>query len=241
MPSYKTHILFALIMVFPFFPDVYYLALAVIGASVVDLDTSFRYRNLLIMAISGGVLAVALQFLHLTPFPGILLLSIALFFFLAQHRGFIHSIAGVCLTTFFLALLILSFQGILSTFHVDYRVSIYLTSIILGVLVLNRGLLIIYALLVSVGIFLSPQSSFNFLFIYTALFVGSLSHLIMDMFTGNGVMLLHPFSKQRYGKTAGILFMVLWAVGVSFICFNIFLPNYLFDLNFLNSFKSFNF
>lgn len=231
MPSYKKHILFSIIMVFPFFPDVYYLALAVIGASVVDLDTSFRYRNLLIMALSGGALAFVLQLLNITPFPGILLLSIAFFFFLAQHRGFIHSIPGVCLATFCLALFILSFQGILLTFHVDYRISIYLTSIIIGVLVLNRGLLIIYALLVSLGIFLSPQTSFNFLYIYTALFVGSLSHLILDLFTGGGVMLLNPLWKQRYGKTAGILFMVIWGFAVAFIYFYAYIPQFIWTLN----------
>ena len=85
MSSYKKHILFSLLMVIPFFPDVYYLSLAVIGASMVDLDNSFRYRNLFIMAFSGGILAFILLFLNLTPFPGILLISIA-FFSLAQHR-----------------------------------------------------------------------------------------------------------------------------------------------------------
>ena len=201
-------------MVFPFFPDVYYLALAVIGASVVDLDTSFRYRNLLIMALFGGALAFVLQLLNITPFPGILLISIAFFFFLAQHRGFVHSIPGVCLATFCLALFVLSFQSLLLTFNIDYRVSIYLTSIIMGVMILNRGLLIIYALLVSLGIFLSPQTSFNFLFIYTALFVGSLSHLILDLFTGNGVKLFGPISNHSYGKIAGLFLLVLWAIFV---------------------------
>lgn len=212
MPSYKKHILFSLLMVFPFFPDVYYLSLAVIGASAVDLDTSFRYRNLLIMALSGGILAIILQFLKITPFPGILLISIAFFFFLAQHRGFVHSIPGACLTAFSLALFVLSFQALLLTFKVDYPISIYLTSIILGVMVLNRGVLILYTLLVSVGIFLSPESSFNFLYIYTALFAGSLSHLILDLFTGNGVKLFEPLWKHRYGKIAGLFLLTLWAV-----------------------------
>ncbi len=228
MPSYKKHILFSILMVFPFFPEVYYLALAVIGASVVDLDTSFRYRNLLIMAIFGGVLAFILQLLNITPFPGILLISIAFFFFLAQHRGFVHSIPGVCLATFCLALFVLSFQGLLYNFNVDYRISIYLTSIIIGVLVLNRGLLIIYALLVSLGIFLSPQTSFNFLYIYTALFIGSLSHLILDLFTGNGVKLFGPISSHNYGKIAGLFFLVLWAAFVMIFNFypetNFYLP-----------------
>lgn len=220
MSSYKEHILFALIMVFPFFPDVYYLSLAVIGASVVDLDTSFRYRNLLIMALCGGVLAIILQFLEITPFPGILLISIAFFFFLAQHRGFVHSIPGVCLTSFCLAVFALSFQALLLTFKIDYRVAIYLTSIIMGVMILNRGLLILYILLVSLGIFLTPETNFNFLYIYTALFVGSLSHLILDLFSGSGVKLFDPLWKHKYGKIAGLFLLTLWAIFV--VIFNFF-------------------
>jgi inner membrane protein len=214
MSSYKKHILFSLLMVIPFFPDVYYLSLAVIGASMVDLDNSFRYRNLFIMAFSGGILAFILLFLNLTPFPGILLISIAFFFFLAQHRGFVHSIPGICLTSFCLAIFVLSFQNILILFKVDYMVAIYLTAIIIGVMILNRGVLILYALLVSVGIFLMPETNFNFLYIYTALFVGSLSHLILDLFTGNGVKLFEPLWKHSYGKLAGSFFLVLWAIFV---------------------------
>jgi inner membrane protein len=93
-------------------------------------------------------------------------------------------------------------------------VAIFLTAIIMGIMILNRGLLILYALLVTVGIFLMPETSFNFLYIYTALFVGSLSHLILDLFTGNGVRLFEPLWKHGYGKLAGSFFLVLWAVFV---------------------------
>jgi inner membrane protein len=234
MSSYKKHILFSILMVLPLFPDVYYLSLAVIGASAVDLDTSFRYRNLFIMAIFGGALAIVLQFLKITPFPGILLISIAVFFFLAQHRGFVHSIPGACLTTFSLAVFVLSFQALLLTFKVDYRISIYLTSILMGVMILNRGLLILYALLVSLGIFLIPQTTFNFLYIYTALFAGSLSHLILDLFSGNGVKLFEPFWNHSYGKLAGSFLLTLWAVFV--VLFNFYPGNNLYlSLNHLFS------
>lgn len=197
-------------MIFPFFPDVYYLSLAVVGASVVDLDTSFRYRNLVIMALAGGILALTLQFMNITPFPGILLISIALFFFVAQHRGFVHSISGTGLAAACLALFVISFQNILGILTPDPRVSFLLTSLILGIIVLNRGLLILYALLVTIGIFLTPLTSFNFIYVATALFVGSLSHLILDLFTGNGVKLLDPLYKYRFGKITGLFIVALW-------------------------------
>jgi inner membrane protein len=201
-------------MIFPFFPDVYYLSLAVIGASVVDLDTSFRYRNLVIMALAGGLLALTLPLFHITPFTGILLMSIALFFFVAQHRGFVHSIPGTVLAAVCLALFVISFQNILMNLTPDLRVSFLLTSLILGIIVLNRGLLILYALLVAVGIFLTPLTSFNFFYVATALFVGSLSHLVLDLFTGSGVKLFDPVSKHRYGKMTGLIIVVLWLVSV---------------------------
>lgn len=219
MPSYKKHLIFSLIMIFPFFPDVYYLSLAVIGASVVDLDTSFRYRNLVLMALAGGLLAVTLQFLKITPFPGLILISIALFFFVTQHRGIMHSIPGNALAAACLALFVISFQNILMNLTPDPRVSFFLTSIILGIIVLNRGLLIIYALFVSIGIFLAPESTFNFMYVSTALFIGSLSHIILDLFTGSGVKLFDPFSKHRYGKMTGLFIVGLWLVGVMFCYF----------------------
>jgi inner membrane protein len=202
-------------MIFPFFPDVYYLSLAVVGASVVDLDTSFRYRNLVLMALAGGILAVVLQFFKITPFPGILLISIALFFFVAQHRGFVHSIPGTGLAAACLALFVISFQNILGSLTPDLRVSFLLTSLVLGIIVLNRGLLIVYALLVTIGIFLTPISSFNFIYVATALFVGSLSHLILDLFTGNGVKLFDPLSKHRFGKITGLFIVTIWLVSVA--------------------------
>jgi inner membrane protein len=204
-------------MIFPFFPDVYYLSLAVVGASVVDLDTSFRYRNLVLMALAGGILALILQFFKITPFPGILLISIALFFFVAQHRGFVHSIFGTGLAAACLALFVISFQNILGSLTPDLRVSFLLTSLVLGIIVLNRGLLILYALLVTIGIFLTPLTSFNFIYVATALFVGSLSHLILDLFTGNGVKLFNPLSKHRFGKITGLFIVTIWLVGVAII------------------------
>jgi inner membrane protein len=201
-------------MIFPFFPDVYYLSLAVVGASVVDLDTSFRYRNLVLMALAGGILALILQFFKITLFPGILLISIALFFFIAQHRGFVHSIFGTGLAAACLALFVISFQNILGSLTPDLRVSFLLTSLVLGIIVLNRGLLILYALLVTIGIFLTPLTSFNFIYVATALFVGSLSHLILDLFTGNGVKLFDPLSKHRFGKITGLFIVTMWLVSV---------------------------
>ncbi len=215
MSSYKKHILFSLIMIFPFFPDVYYLSLAVIGASVVDLDTSFRYRNLVLMALAGGILALILPLFQITSFTGILLISIALFFFVAQHRGFVHSVPGTALAAACLALFVISFQNILMILTPDPRISFLLTSLILGIIVLNRGLLILYALLVTVGIFLTPLTSFNFIYVATALFVGSLSHLILDLFTGSGVKLFDPISKHRYGKMTGLFIIALWLVSVA--------------------------
>jgi inner membrane protein len=214
MPSYKKHILFSLIIAFPFFPEVYYLSLAVVGASLVDLDSHFRNRNLLIMALSGGILGLILQLLQLPPLPGIILISIALLFFVSQHRGFIHSILGIILAVLCLTMFNLSFQMLLTTFSTDYRISLWLTSMILGLMILNRKLVIPYALLVSIGILMGPITYFNLYFVFAAFFAGSLSHLVLDLFTGSGVKLFDPLSSRRYGKIVGLSIVGMWIVAV---------------------------
>jgi len=50
MASYKKHIIFSLFIAIPFFHDVFYLSLAVIGASIIDLNHPVRERNLSLMA-----------------------------------------------------------------------------------------------------------------------------------------------------------------------------------------------
>ena len=107
MPSYKKHILFALIMVLPFFPDVFYLSLAVIGTSIIDFDHLLKIKSLFIMGLMGILLTFLLYLLKLPLILGLLLIFLALIFLVCKDRGFMHSVFGVTLTSVILTLFII--------------------------------------------------------------------------------------------------------------------------------------
>jgi inner membrane protein len=104
MPSYKKHILFSLIMVLPFFPDVFYLSLAVIGTSIIDFDHLLKIKSLFIMGLMGILLTFLLYLLKLPLILGLLLIFLALIFLVCKDRGFMHSVFGVTLTSVILTL-----------------------------------------------------------------------------------------------------------------------------------------
>ena len=74
MPSYKNHLVFSLLIpilvTVPFFPNVFYLSLAVIGASIVDLDHPLRNSNLLLLALFGIILVLLLHILQMPVLIG---------------------------------------------------------------------------------------------------------------------------------------------------------------------------
>jgi inner membrane protein len=214
MPSYKKHLLFSLVLALPFFPDVFYLSLAVVGASIVDLDHRVKEKNLMIMALSGVLLAGTLYLLKLPFLLGIILISMALIFYVSKHRGFLHSIFGITLITAFLTILVMGVYLLLQDFSVGLKISLAVISIFLGILVLNKKLLPLYGILVLIGIILTPSSIFNPFHVFGALFLGGLSHLILDLFTPSGVGLLNPLSARRFKKVGGIVLMVIWGLSL---------------------------
>ncbi|MGZ7209986.1 MAG: metal-dependent hydrolase, partial [Methanobacterium sp.] len=100
MPSYKTHALFSIIIALPFIHDVFYLGVAVIGASIIDMDHHVKKNNLIIMAIFGIISSFILYILKLPFLFGISLIIMAFIFYISNHRGFTHSIFGVPLLSF---------------------------------------------------------------------------------------------------------------------------------------------
>ena len=215
MSSYRNHILFSLIFTFPFFPDIYYLSLGVIGASLVDLDSKYRNKNLLIIGLSGCLLTLLLQFLNIPLFPGLILITLALIFFISKHRGFMHSFIGIILGALLLSIFIFSFLMLLQFLQIFYiRASLFLTSAFLAIMILNKKLVIPYILVLSLGILLTPIIGFNIYFVFGSVLLGSLSHLILDLFTPKGVKIFKPFLSRKMGKTTGIILFAIWVAGI---------------------------
>lgn len=214
MPSYKKHVLFSMIMAFPFFPDVFYLSLAVLGASIIDMDHDVNRKNLAIMALIGLVITLTLYILKLPFLIGIILVALALIFYISKHRGFMHSFMGITLITCFLSIFVLGSHILLQDFKIGLKISLIVISLILGFIILNKKLMPLYSFLVIVGIILTPSLVLNTYYVIGALFLGCLSHIMLDIFTPSGVELLNPFSSKKYRKGWGMFLFGMWVVSM---------------------------
>lgn len=211
MASYKVHVLVSLIMVLPFFPEVFYLAMGVIGASIIDMDHKVNQKNIVIVGLLGVILALILYILQLPYLIGILITLMALLFYLSEHRGFMHSLIGIAFVTICVSFFIIGSYLLLSDYNVNLKVSLIIISLILGIVILNKKLVPLYALIIILGLLFAPKISFNMYYIFFAIFIGCLSHIVVDLFTPAGVELLNPLSSQRFKKLAGFTLLVLWA------------------------------
>lgn len=212
MPSYKKHILFSLIIALPFFPDVFYLALAFIGASIIDLDPHVKQKNLILMAFFGVLIAFIFYIFNLPYILGIILVALALIFQISKHRGFIHSFFGITLVTIFLGIFVVGAYWLLMGFVQNVKVNLIAIIVFLGILVLNKKLIVPFALLAVVGIIFSPNLALNPYYVLLALFLGCLSHIMLDLFTPAGVRLFNPLSSRKSRKAFGIALVILWGL-----------------------------
>ena len=116
MPSYKEHVLVSIIMVFPFFPEIFYIALAVIGASIIDMDHQVNQKNHYYIGIIRNNLGINTVYITISlsnrssySFNGPLI-------YLSEHRGFMHSIIGIFFITGCVSLFVLGAHTLLLEF-----------------------------------------------------------------------------------------------------------------------------
>lgn len=218
MPSYKKHLLFSLLISLlaaaPFLPNVFYLALALVGASIVDLDHPVRNRNLLLLASLGLILTTVLYMLKIPLVMGLTLILMALIFFISSHRGLMHSITGVIIISVLLALFTSSTFLLLVNFSVALVPSLAIILVILGLIILNKQIVPFYVVVALLGIFLIPYHYFNPYYVFLAFLIGSMSHIALDMFTGSGVKLFSPFIEKKFGKKTVFILSAVWVMGI---------------------------
>ena len=197
-------------MVFPFFPEIFYIALAVIGASIMDMDHKVNQKNLTILGLLGIILALILYILKFPYLIGLLIALMALLFYLSEHRGFMHSIIGIFFITGCVSLFVLGAHTLLLEFT-SLKVSLIIISLILGVVILNKKIVPIYAFLIILGLIFSSNIGFNIYYIFLAFFLGCISHVVLDLFTPSGVQLINPISSMKFKKRAGFTLIAIWA------------------------------
>jgi inner membrane protein len=222
MPSYKKHVLFSLIIALPFVHDIFYLSLAVIGASMIDMDHHIRKKDLIMLAALGIILTIALYILKLPFLIGVSLIIMAFIFYLSKHRGFVHSIPGILILSFLLAFSIIGIYALFHGFNINEKISLIVISVILGVIALNKKLLLPFFILVPAGIIITKNPDLNLFYAFLAILIGSLSHILLDLFTPSGIRLFNPLSSKKFNNGFGTALFILW-VFLAFI--------YVFKLN----------
>ena len=209
MPSYKEHVLVAIIMVFPFFPNIFYIALAVIGASIIDMDHKVNQKNITIIGLLGVILALILYIFHFPYLVGVLIALMALLFYVSEHRGLMHSIIGIVFISACVAFFVFGAHNLI-TQYTNLKVTLIIISLILGIVILNKKIIPIYAFLIIIGLIFTSNISFNIYYVALAFFLGCLSHVILDLFTPSGVQLISPISSIKFKKRAGFTLLAIW-------------------------------
>lgn len=211
MPSYKEHILASIIMVFPFFPEVFYIALAVVGASIIDMDHKVNQKNIIIMGLLGVMLSLLLYISKMSYLTGILIALMAVLFYISDHRGFMHSILGIIFITGCLSFFVFDAYRLLFDFNINLKISLIIILLILGIVILNKKLVPLFGFIIITGLIFSTHTEVNVYCIALAIFSGCLSHIILDLFTPSGVKILSPISFVKFKKLTGITLLGIWA------------------------------
>lgn len=209
MPSYSKHILFSIIITLPFIQDVFYLSLAVIGALLIDMDHHVKKNNIIIMVISGLIISFVLYILNLPFLSGFSLVTLALILYISKHRGFSHSIFGVILLSILLGFFVIGLYS-LSNSYIFNKFSLILISLILGIIVLNKKIVLPFFIIISSAIIIGHGTILSPYFVFLAVLIGGISHIMIDMFTPSGIKLLSPFSFKKFNKFYGYTLLIFW-------------------------------
>jgi inner membrane protein len=225
-----------------FFQNPISLALALIGASLPDFDHDVKVNNVHILIITGLVIFGILYFLNLPYFIGILICLLAIIFYFSNHRGFTHSIFGIAiLTALIFSIIIMGSFIILSistgSVAISEKIAIGVMIIFLGILSLNKKLILPFILLFSIGLLFLQVFPVNYIVMIFSIFLGFLSHLILDSFTPSGLKVLKPFSSRKFHKDFGVTTVIL--LGILAIPQLIQVLNFILDYNLLYLFINF--
>lgn len=184
------------------------------------------------MIILGLVILFISYFLNLPLYLGLIIIVLGVIFYFSNHRGFTHSALGILILASLISFLI--FSAFLLKSSLSYQLNnLFLFTIMiifLGVLFLNRKLLSVFIILFILSLIFSLDFLVNYYLIFSAVFLGLLSHLILDSFSVSGVSLLIPFSNEKFHKNFGIISsfsLVILALNHYFDFLNYFLINLL--------------
>lgn len=214
MSNYKVHSIIALLLGLLFFHNPIAIALTLIGANLPDNDHKIKKDNVYRIIILGLLIFISLYILKLPYYLGILICLLGLIFYFSSHRGFTHSIFGILLITLILLFIIkLTFTliiklNLLNSLSNIKLISISISIIFIGLFSLNKKLTGPFIILFILAVFLYPPI-FNEILIFLSIFLGLLSHIIVDLFSPAGVKVFSPLSDKIYYKKFALILIVL--------------------------------
>jgi inner membrane protein len=197
-----------------YFINPIYCLLTIIGANISDFDHDVKKAHLYKVMIVGLTTLITLYILKSSYVIGIFILLIAIISYISKHRGFTHSLIGGLVLSYLIFAIIffsieLSYQ-ISSNSNVNFSITLMeLIAILLCVLFVNKKISYIIIVLFVLWILISPINTISLKSIGFSIFLGFLSHLILDSFSPNGIELLNPISSKKFGKKFGISMIFL--------------------------------
>lgn len=209
------------------------IALSVIGANLPDFDHKFKKDNVYKMIILGLLIFIILYILDLPYFIGIVITVLGGIFYFSNHRGFTHSIFGlIILTGLSVVLIVSSYEFILNNQFIHISNDLFIMVILialLGVLTLNKKLYLLFLPIFLISLFFINNLAVNYITITLSIFLGLLSHLILDSFTPSGIKLFSPLSSKKVHKKFGIVLIVIlfFVIALNFYFNFIYLTNFL--------------
>jgi inner membrane protein len=214
MSSYKGHSLFALILSSIYFINPVYCLLTIVGANMSDFDHDVKKIHVYKLIIVGLIIFIVLYILKSSYFIGIIILLMSAIFYFSKHRGFTHSLIGGLVLTFLVFTIIffsmeLSYQIPLNLNVDTSMVILELISILLCILFVNKKISPLIIFLFVLGLLISQIDPVSLKSIVFSIFLGFLSHIILDSFSPTGVELLNPISSKKFGKNFAVPMIVL--------------------------------
>ena len=226
MSSYKAHALAGIILAFPFIPSFFYLFFALIGASIPDMDHKHNKNKVNSMFLVGIIISLLLVILNGSILSGLIIIFLAITFYYSKHRGLTHSLIGVTVICFLLLFMMMGFIPVVISLA-DYahyvmpnNLAIFVMLSLLGYFVVSRKVLTYYEIVLAVCLFLSPVNIniIDWRVIFIMLFLGAVSHLILDLLTPSGLAVFWPLSDREYHKRLAAVFIGIWLfLAVSYV------------------------
>lgn len=178
------------------------------------------------MFFMGIIISLLLVILRGSMLSGLIIVFLAITFYYSKHRGLTHSLAGITVICLLLLFMMMGFLPVVTSlaeyahYVLPNNLSIFILLSLLGYFVVSRRVLTYYVIVLACCLFLAPVNIdvINWRLIFIMLFLGALSHLILDLMTPSGLAVFWPVSEKEYHRKLALIFIGMWLfLAVSYV------------------------